>query len=193
MGRDGHHKVRIDDRDGGEALFTAAADLLLSVGDDRERVGLSARARGGRDGDDRQARVCDALAAACAAVDVVPPVALVGRHDGDRLGGVDRRAAAKAHDERDAFFAAQRRALAYTLDGRVGLYLIINQGLVSGLCQRILHLGDIAEAGGGRAAGDDQAAALGQARPREFFDRTVAEIQARGHIETENIHFDNLL
>ena len=188
MGRDGHHEVRVDDRDGREALFAAAADLFLAVGDDRERVGLGAGARGGRDGDDRQAVVCNALAAARAAVDVVPPVAVVGGHDGDRLGGVDRRAAAKAYDERDVLRTAERRAFAHALDGRVGLYLIIDDGLVPGFGERVLHLADIAEAGGGRTAGDDQAAALRQARPGELFDRTVAEIQAGGHIEAENIH-----
>ena len=188
MGRDGHHKVRVHDRDGREALFAAPADLFLAVGDDGEGVGLGARARGGRDGDDRQAVLRDALAAARAAVDIIPPVALVGRHDGDRLGGVDRRAAAQAHDKRDVLRAAQRRAFAHALDGRVGLYLIIDQHFVAGFGQRVLDPGDIAQPRGGRAAGDDQAAALGQARPRELLHRAAAEIQARGHIEAENRH-----
>ena len=193
VGRDGHHKIRVDNRDGREALFPAAADLLLAVGDDCERVGLGAGARGGRDGDDGQACLRNALAAARAAVDIVPPVAVVRGHDGNRLGGVDRRAAAQAHDEGNALGAAQGCAFAHAFDGRVGLHLIINEGIVSGLGQRILHFGDIAQAGGRGAACDDQAAALGQARPRELFDRAVAEIQARGHIKAEDIHASLLL
>ena len=102
-------------------------------------------------------------------------------------------AAAEADDECDVFRTAERRAFAHALDGRVGLHLIIDDGLVPGLRQRVLHLGNVAEAGGGRAAGDDQAAALGQARPGELFDRAVAEEQAGRHVKTENIHAGNLL
>ena len=185
---DRHHEVRVNDRNRREALFAAAADFLLAVGDDRERVGLGARARRGRNGDDRQTGLRHALAAARAAVDVGPPVTVVGRHDGDCLRGVDGRAAAQTGNERDAFAAAERRALAHALDGRVRLYLVVNERFMTGVLEDACDLGDVAELCGRGAARDDEAASLRQTGPRELVHRAAAEVQTGRHIKTENTH-----
>ena len=188
MRRNGHHEVRIDDRNRREAFFAAAADLFLAVGDDGERVGLGAGAGRGRDRDKGQTVLRHAFAAARAAVDVVPPVAVVGRHDRDGLRGVDGRAAAQTDDERDLFAAAERRAFAHAFDGRIGLYLVVNERFMTGFLENAGDLRHIAELCRGRAARDDQAAALGQTRTRELAHRAAAEKQPGRHVKTENTH-----
>ena len=188
MRRNGHHEVRIDDRNRREAFFAAAADLFLAVGDDGERVGLSAGAGRGRDRDKGQTVLRHAFAAARAAVDVVPPVAVIGRHDRDGLRGVNGRAAAQTDDERDLLAAAERRAFAHAFDGRIGLYLVVNERFMTGFLQNAGDLRHIAELCRGRAARDDQAAALGQTRTRELAHRAAAEKQPGRHVKTENTH-----
>ena len=175
MRRNGHHKVRIDDRNGREALLTAAADLFLAVGDNGERVSLRARACGRWNGNNRQSGIDHALAAARAAVNVVPPVAVVGRHNGNRLGRVDGRAAAETDNKCNVLLTAERSALAHALDRRVRLYLVVYHGRVTGLRQRICHLGYIAQFGGGGAAGDDQTRALRQTYLGQTLDRSGTE------------------
>ena len=109
-------------------------------------------------------------------------------HDRDGLRGVDGRAAAQTDDERDLFAAAERRAFAHAFDGRIGLYLVVNERFMTGFLENAGDLRHIAELGRGRAARDDQAAALGQTRTRELAHRAAAEEQPGRHVKTENTH-----
>lgn len=59
---------------------------------------------------------------------------------------------------------------------------------MTGFLENAGDLRHIAELCRGRAARDDQAAALGQTRTRELAHRAAAEEQPGRHIKTENTH-----
>lgn len=121
-------------------------------------------------------------------MNVVPPVAVVGRHNGNRLGRVDGRAAAETDNKCNVLLTAERSALAHALNRRVRLYLVVYHGRVTGFRQRIRHLGHIAQFGGGGAAGDDQTRALRQTYLGQTLNRSGTEIEAGGHIKAKGSH-----
>ena len=84
-------------------------------------------------------------------------------------------ATALADNKCNVLLAAERSALAYALDRRVWLYLVVYHGRVTGFRQRIRHLGHITQFGGGGAAGDDQTRALRQACLGQTLDRSGTE------------------
>jgi hypothetical protein len=101
--------------------------VAVGVRDDRHARHLGARARGGRDGDERQSRVRDLVISG-----VLADGATVRGHHGDRLAGVERGAAAEGHHA-VRFVGAQRREPGFDVGHcRIGLDLGEHRGLEAG-------------------------------------------------------------
>ena len=186
-GRHAHHQVGVDNGHGGEDLWATEAHLLacLLVGNHSPKVNLGAGAGCCRDSHDGQGALY-ALAAAGAAVHIVPEVAAHRRGDSDRLGGVNRTAAAQAHDEVAALGAAHLGALHHGGPDGVGLHTVKHDAVGAALRQQGAHAVQIAQASH-RAAGTDnnQCLLARQTGTRQLVQFPGAEEQARGDIQSE--------
>ena len=186
LGGHGEHKVRVHDGQDGEGVLVAAAHLFAGglVGDDGPGVQLGAGAGGGGDGHDGQGLVFHLLAAAGAAVDVVPIVALVGGHHGDGLGRVDAAAAAQAQDEVTAVFPGAGSPVHDVVQHRIGQDLVKDDGLYAGLGQLVLDDIQVAVGPGGLAAGDDDEGLFArQTLLVQLFHCALAKDQVGGNVE----------
>ena len=116
--RHAQHELRVNDRDSGEVVGRADADLLVRVelGHHADGVDLGPRARRGGDGDPRKLGPLERQVPAGASRGVVPQVA--GRLRGKErhhLGRVHNRAAAERDHEVHLALAGERRTLLHHL------------------------------------------------------------------------------
>ena len=195
LGGHGQHQIRVHDGQNREGVLVAAAHLLvgLVVGDDGPGVQLGAGAGGGGNGHDGQGLVFHPLAAAGAAVDVVPVVALVGGHHGDGLGRVNAAAAAQAQDKITAVLPGAGRAVHHVGNDGVGQDLVKNGVLHAGLGQLVLDGVQVAVGPGGLAAGnDDEGLLAGQALLVQLLDSPLAKDKVSGNMEGK-AHDNSLL
>ena len=186
LGGHGQHEVGVHDGQNGEGVLVAAAHLLLGllVGHDGPGVQLGAGAGGGGDGDDGQGLILHALAAAGAAVDIIPIVALVGDHHGDGLGCVDAAAAAETDDEVTALGAGKGGPVHDVVQHGVCQDLVEHGVGDPGLGQLVLDDVQVAVGAGGLAGGnDDEGLLAGQALLVQLLDGPLAEDEVGGNVE----------
>ena len=119
-------------------------------------VDFRARARRGGNGDDGQPLVCERFALARAADDIIPQIAVVGRHRRDRLGTVQNGAAAEGDDKVAPVPARACRALHDGLLQRVFHDPVEQDELYARLCKLRLYHVQRPVAFDGRAVGDEQ-------------------------------------
>ena len=186
LGGDGQHEVRVHDGQDGEGGLVAAAHLLVGglVGDHGPGVHLRAGAGGGGNGHNGQGLVLHLLAAAGAAVDIIPEVALVGGHHGDGFGRVDAAAAPQAQDEVTAVGPGKGGPVHHSVHHRVGGHLIKDGVFHPGLGQLVLHGVQIPVGPGGLAAGNhDEGFLARQTLLVQLLNGPLAENQIGGDRE----------
>ena len=107
------HQFGIDNRENGECLVVAAADLFICLCfcDNGPWICLGTRTGRRCNRDDRQGIVRHRQALAAAAVYIIPVVAAVGGHNGNGLGGIDCAAAPQPDDKITARCFCERGAL----------------------------------------------------------------------------------
>ena len=182
----GERQLRIEDRDGEGELRVAARHLHVrpAVGDDRVALGLRARAGRGRHGEHRQERPARVSVAA-----VVGHRAAVRQQQVDRLGAIERAAAAEADDGVDAPPRRERHAAVDHGRVRVDVEVVEDGALHSGLPQqpeRPVDVSRLLEAGVGDDQGPREAEVAGQFA--DAVDGAPSEHQARGEVEVEGRH-----
>ena len=119
--RHGSHQLGIDDRQHGDEPRITEPDFFLGfrIGDDSPAVDFRAGTRRGGDGHDRQARIGQRTPLTRAALHIIPQVAVIGCHRGNRGRGVQHCAAAQRHDEIAPVFPGERGALHHGVLDRV--------------------------------------------------------------------------
>ena len=107
------HEFGIDDCENGHQIFRAEADLFFGfeIGNHAPAVHFRTGSGGGGNGDDGDPLVLARQGFARAARNVIPKIAVVGRHRRDSGGTVENRAAAERENEIATVFSCDRRAL----------------------------------------------------------------------------------
>ena len=185
------HEGGVDDGEHGHKALFAEADLFLcrKVGNDAPAVDLAARSRRGGHGDDGQPLVRKRLSLARSAADVVPQIAVVGRHRGDRLGAVEYGASPEGEDEVAPVLARERRALHDDL-----LYGVFHNFVKDGvsdarLFQLRLHRLQRAVDFARSSVGDEEQRLLpGERLFMKGIQRSTAEDDVRGVVEIKCYH-----
>ena len=122
-GRNGDHEFGVDDSELREAARVPDADFLprFGIGDDAAGVDFAAGARGRRDRDERKRIMLEGPASAGTALDVVPELAGIRRHEARDLRAVHDGAAAQRDEEVASLVLHAGRHLHDGRDRRVGL------------------------------------------------------------------------
>ncbi len=145
--RNRDHQGGIDNTQDRKGIVIAIPDFFLSLflGNDQPRIGFGAGAGGGGDGNHSKGLVLHRLPFAAAAADIVPQVALVGRHNCDGLGRVDDRASTQTDDKVTSLLSCKLGTLCNMGEDGVGKNLV--KHLIRHLCgiQLVLDLLQVSE------------------------------------------------